>query len=280
MARGQGYKPAANEEADERDSFFELDASAAAAGITHGTITCVLSAVAAALAGLLAGLALGGGEAAPATATFTGSEGTDQLAPQQITWVYVADLERGGSFLGDVLGLHEVEGMKQRDSCRIFMASPGHFCGVCDTRQPPDCREGGPEREDNVGKVTYSLIVDSAAEVDAWFERLLPHNTSSSVAAAARGKVHVGRLLLPKAPATSAKFACYSFLFYDTDSENGLGCYRFEVQYFTDPAWPAPACVAAVTPDADALPADANATPHATPNDDALPDVNAPPNQN
>lgn len=82
-----------------------------------------------------------------------------------------------------------------------------------------------PDPQDNPGKSTYTLVVSSRAQVDAWHTYLVQKNPSRVVATF---------------PEFSSKFDVYAFNFYDTDSNHGLGCYRWEVQYFEDPAWPQP----------------------------------------
>ena len=144
---------------------------------------------------------------------------------QQITWLYVNDLEKGASFVKDVVGFDEVLNLKQKDECRIFHAAPGHYWGVCNSRPAPYC-PGGAQGGRWAAHVTYTLVVDSHAAVDEWHAHLVSAGTAVNVTA----------------PGSSAKFGCYAFNFYDTDDEEGLGCYRFEVQAFDDPAWPAPEC--------------------------------------
>jgi len=144
---------------------------------------------------------------------------------QQITWFYSTSLANGADFLASVIGLDEVENTKQVDTCRIFHSAPGHYFGVCDSRPPPHCPRG-PESAD-APPVTYTFVVESRVEVEAWHEHLL-----------ATG----GNRTIVKPPRHSTKLASYAFNFYDADSETGLGCYRFEVQSFEDPAWPVPAC--------------------------------------
>eukprot|EP00947_MAST-08B_sp_MAST-8B-sp1_P005442 g5442.t1 len=147
----------------------------------------------------------------------------------QITWLYAKDLSRGASFVGEVVGLSEVAGLKQKDECRIFHAAPGHYLGVCDSRPPPDCGPGGPEGSD-APPVTYTFVVDTVAEVDAFYRALIGTSRNGTLA------------VLPKKPRHSEEFDVYAFNFYDRNSLTGLGCYRFEVQSFQDPAWPKPEC--------------------------------------
>ena len=144
---------------------------------------------------------------------------------QQITWFYAASLSKGASFLTS-LGFDEVNNTKQQSLCRIFHAAPSHFIGVCDSRPAPTC-PNGPEGA-TAPPVTYTLVVPTIADVDAWHTHLM---------------VDVGSTrAMATTPSHSSKFGCYAFNFYDRDRMHGLGCYRFEVQSFEDPAWPPPQC--------------------------------------
>ena len=145
------------------------------------------------------------------------------LVAQQITWLYANSLSKGASFLG-ALGFREVNGTLQQSSCRIFHAAPGSFLGVCDTRPAPRCPDG-PEAGQSP-PVTHTLVVPTARDVDEWHAHL----------------VSVGAAVVTTAPEHSARFGCYAFNYYDADRAHGLGCYRFEVQAFEDPAWPKPQC--------------------------------------
>ena len=50
-------------------------------------------------------------------------------------------------------------------------------------------------------------------------------------------------LVVDEAPSFTCHVASrYGFNFYDADSMYGLGCYRFEVQSFDDPAWKGASC--------------------------------------
>eukprot|EP00466_Bigelowiella_natans_P007262 jgi/Bigna1/89018/estExt_fgenesh1_pg.C_420096 len=134
--------------------------------------------------------------------------------PQQITWFYANDLDIGASFLGDVVGLNEVPNLLQKKECRIFHSTSNHFCAVCNTRAAPNCTVGGPEEKDNPGKSTYTMVVSSKQEVDDWHTYLVQANST---------RVRVTE------PGHSSTYGCYAFNFYDKDTTNGLGCYRWEV---------------------------------------------------
>lgn len=142
-------------------------------------------------------------------------------SPQQITWMYVNKLDAGGDFLGNVLGLREVMGLVQRHKCRIFQvtSSQNSFLGVCDTRTPPSCT---PQSMGNSVPSTYTLVFTNRTEVDLMASALKPFN---------------GTRMTITEPSGSSAWGAYGFNFYDLDIDNGLGCYRFEVQSFDDSAW-------------------------------------------
>ena len=167
---------------------------------------------------------------------------------QQITWLYSTSLSKGAHFLSS-LGFAEVNGTKQAKLCRIFNTAPSHFLGVCNSRPAAQCPEG-PEGA-QVPPVTYTLVVPTIREVNEWHAHL------STVGAAT---------VTTNTPSHSAQFGCYAFNFYDTDRVNGLGCYRFEVQSFEDPAWPAPQCPPISSPLALPSPPPPPPRPSAPPN--------------
>ena len=98
---------------------------------------------------------------------------TARAFPQQITWLYAKDLDKGANFLGSTVELIEVEGLIQVDKCRIFSTSSSSFIGVCNTRDPPNC---GNNAEDVPTPVTYTLVVDSEEAVDETYNKLLGVN--------------------------------------------------------------------------------------------------------
>lgn len=144
-------------------------------------------------------------------------------APQQITWMYANDLMTGANFLSSVLGLEEVKGLVQHEKCRIFQTSfsDTSFFGVCNTRRAPACAPA-PESRGNDVPATYTFVVSDRSEVDRIFTSLKAMN---------------GTELICSAPSGSASWGAYGFTFFDMNTENGLGCYRFEVQSFDDSAW-------------------------------------------
>ncbi len=149
------------------------------------------------------------------------------MSAQQITFFYANDLAAGAHFLGNVLGLAEVPSLVQRDKCRIFHTSRAGagYLGVCDTRRAPSCAPSGSSG--NAVPATFTLVLPGRADVDDYRTTLLPLEEAG--------------LLNLTAAGGSAVWGAYGFDFFDTDTAHGLGCYRFEVQSFDDPAWPASA---------------------------------------
>lgn len=190
--------------------------------------------------------------------------------PQQITWMYIwGDLETdlkdlfgddddddGGGVLGNALNVREVRGLIQREKCRIFHTTdaPSAYLGICITRNGPNCTKGSngddvPATYTFVAKVRAStragqrggrrdFMNDASTRprqqrkknaqdtkrVDDIYERMLPSNGTTLRVTKPSGSPHV--------------WGAYGFNFYDTNVRTGLGCYRFEVQAFTDPKWP------------------------------------------
>lgn len=120
---------------------------------------------------------------------------------QQVTFIYARDLAAASAFLSEKLGLRRV--LDQGGICHIYEVTAGAFLGVCTNREPP--ADPG---------VTYSFVTP---DVDAMYEKLV-----------ARGVAFDGP------PAYSERFKVYSCFF------RGIENYRFEIQAFRDPAWPAP----------------------------------------
>lgn len=116
----------------------------------------------------------------------------------QITFIYVSDLEQAARFYGNVIGLKQV---LDQGGCLIFQVTPTSFLGACTLR---------PE---NVG-VAGALVTFVTEDVDLWHERL----------------VAAGATILTE-PAHNDTFKIYNFFAEDPDGN------RFEVQRFDDPAW-------------------------------------------
>ena len=72
----------------------------------------------------------------------------------QITFLYVADLDRSARFYGETLGL---ELARDQGACLIYRVTERAYLGVCGHR-PPDS-----------GGVIVTLVAD---DVDAWAERI------------------------------------------------------------------------------------------------------------
>ena len=120
--------------------------------------------------------------------------------PQQVAFIYTRDLNKASAFLTHKLGLRLV--LDQGGLCHIYQVAPGAFLGVCTNREPP------PEPG-----VTYSFVTP---DVDGLYETLK-----------ARG------VEFEAAPRLSERFNVYSCFV------RGIENYRFEIQEFRDPAWPA-----------------------------------------
>ncbi len=119
---------------------------------------------------------------------------------QQVTFIYTRDLASASAFLRDKVGLRLA--LNQGDLCHIYEVAGGAFLGVCVNRAPPE----------NPG-VTYSFVTP---DVDGMYATLK-----------ARGVEFDGP------PQLSDRFKVYSCFF------RGIENYRFEIQEFRDPAWPA-----------------------------------------
>ncbi len=120
---------------------------------------------------------------------------------QQVTFIYTRDIATSSGFLRDTLGLRLA--LNQNDLCHIYEVAPNAFLGVCVNREPP--AEPG---------VTYSFVTP---DVDGMYRTLL-----------SRGVV------FEAPPKLSERFNVYSCFF------RGIEGYRFEIQEFRDPSWPAP----------------------------------------
>jgi predicted enzyme related to lactoylglutathione lyase len=116
----------------------------------------------------------------------------------QITFVYVSDLERADGFYRGVL---ELELVLDQGGCLIYRVTPSSFLGICDLRP------------DQVG-VRGALVTFVTDEVDAWHERLTA----------------AGATILTQ-PQHNDRFAIYNFFAEDPDGN------RFEVQRFDDLGW-------------------------------------------
>jgi len=119
---------------------------------------------------------------------------------QQVTFIYTRDLLGSSAFLRDKVGLRLA--LNQFDLCHIYATAPNAFLGVCVNREPPE--EPG---------LTYSFVTP---DVDGMYATLK-----------ARG------VAFEAPPRLSERFNVYSCFF------RGIETYRFEIQEFRDPHWPA-----------------------------------------
>jgi catechol 2,3-dioxygenase-like lactoylglutathione lyase family enzyme len=119
---------------------------------------------------------------------------------QQVTFLYVEDLEVSARFYGELIGLEQV---LDQGACRIFRVAGEGFLGLCTSRARAVVPEG----------VTVTFVTP---EVDRWHDRL-----------AAAG------VAIEAPPAENARFRIYNFFARDPDG------YLLEFQRFLDPAWPA-----------------------------------------
>jgi catechol 2,3-dioxygenase-like lactoylglutathione lyase family enzyme len=122
---------------------------------------------------------------------------------QQVTFLYVTDLERSAAFYGGTLGLALV---LDQGACRIYRVSADGFLAVC------RCSETRPSSPDGV------IVTLVTGDVDGWYERL-----------AAKG------VAFESPPRAKPEFNIYHCFLRDPDG------YQLEIQRFDDPAWPAPA---------------------------------------
>jgi len=121
---------------------------------------------------------------------------------QQVTFLYVSDLDASTAFYGDTLSLPMV---LDQGGCRIFQASQNGFIGICMcTKERPSTPDG----------LIVTLVTD---DVDGWFERL-----------AAKGVQFV------KPPTENAEYRIYHCFLRDPDS------HQIEIQRFEDPGWAKP----------------------------------------
>ena len=118
---------------------------------------------------------------------------------EQISFVFVTDLERSHRFYEETLGLPLAldQGM-----CRIYRVTGTAYLGIC-------------ERPDEVSPqgVILTLVTD---EVDAWHQRLTERDVP-----------------VIKAPGYSEEYRVYHAFYQDPDG------YLVETQQFSDQAWDA-----------------------------------------
>ncbi len=118
---------------------------------------------------------------------------------QQVTFLYVKDLEKSARFYAEAIGLEVV---LDQGGCRIFRVAGEAFLGIC----------GDPEHEAPRKGFAFTFVTP---EVDRWHDRL-----------AAQG------VTIEAPPKENARFRIYNFFARDPDG------YLLEFQRFLDPAWP------------------------------------------
>lgn len=115
----------------------------------------------------------------------------------QITFVYVADLERSHNFYHATLGLTLV---LDQGRCRVYRAAAAAYIGICDTRPPVAS-----------SSLILTLVTD---DVDGVYIRLADAGAPIDVP-----------------PRSNPEFGIYQLFTRDPDG------YVVEVQRFDDPAW-------------------------------------------
>lgn len=119
---------------------------------------------------------------------------------QQITFLYVSDLERSAQFYEQTVGLDLV--LVQPAGCRIYRTSGSSYLGLCRNR---------PDRQPPGDGLVLCLVTE---DVDGRYARI------SGTGAACDG-----------APRLNETYGIYHFYFRDPDG------HLLEVQRFEDPAW-------------------------------------------
>lgn len=117
---------------------------------------------------------------------------------QQITFIYVRDLEVSARFYRDTLGLELV---LDQGSCQIFRTAGRGMLGIC-------ARQG---KEPQTESVILTLVT---AEVGAWYQCLKEDGVR-----------------IPEPPVHNPDFQIEHFFFRDPDG------YLVEIQRFLDPRW-------------------------------------------
>ncbi len=118
---------------------------------------------------------------------------------QQVTFLYVRNLEQSANFYAETLGLEQV---LDQGGCRIFRVAGEAFLGIC----------GHPEHKTAPKGFAFTFVTP---QVDAWHDRL-----------AAKG------VTIEAPPEENERFRIYNFFARDPDG------YLLEFQRFLDPAWP------------------------------------------
>eukprot|EP00931_Biecheleriopsis_adriatica_P034714 TRINITY_DN20035_c0_g1_i1.p1 TRINITY_DN20035_c0_g1~~TRINITY_DN20035_c0_g1_i1.p1 ORF type:complete len:316 (+),score=38.08 TRINITY_DN20035_c0_g1_i1:62-1009(+) len=130
---------------------------------------------------------------------------------QQVTFIYVRDLQQGTDFYGGVLGLRPVLDQTPPGEAapvvRIFEVTPSAYIGLCE-RDPASLASTWVSPDG----VVLCLVSD---EVDQWAE----HLTKAGI-------------VIEKAPTLNPRYNIYHLFVRDPDG------HLVEIQQFRDPAWP------------------------------------------
>lgn len=118
----------------------------------------------------------------------------------QITFLYVADLDRAAAFYEEVLGLPLV--LVQPAGCRIYRTTDSAYLGLCAARE--DRPPGGPG-------VVLCLV---SQDVDGWYRKLIGGDTDCD-----------------GPPRLNPTYGIYHFYFRDPDG------YLLEIQRFETTDW-------------------------------------------
>ncbi len=120
------------------------------------------------------------------------------MMDQQITFLFVTDLERSAAFYSGILGFDEV---LDQGTCRIYRAASQAFVGIC-------------ERPDSVSPdgVILTFVTD---DVDGWHHRIITSGWQHEAA-----------------PAENTDYGIRHAFYRDPDG------YLVEIQVFRDPRWP------------------------------------------
>lgn len=117
---------------------------------------------------------------------------------RQITFLFVADLDRSTAFYEGVLGL---ELTLDQESCRIYRTAGSAFLGICE--RPGSVSPGG------------MIVTFVTGDVDGWHRRITDAGWQAE-----------------KDPAENARFSIRHALYRDPDG------HLVEIQMFRDPRWP------------------------------------------
>jgi catechol 2,3-dioxygenase-like lactoylglutathione lyase family enzyme len=117
---------------------------------------------------------------------------------EQITFIYVAELETSRKFYEEILGFELVV---DQGSCRIVRSAEGGYLGYCE--------KGGGEVQHS--DLIITLVSD---DVDQWYTFLVEQKVD---------------ILEP--PRVNPDYQIYHFFFHDPDG------YKIEIQRFLDPSW-------------------------------------------